>query len=208
MPERDRVFADTATLYPISIADLLLRLAEIDVIEFVWSDHLLDEVTRVLVEDKHLLRAAAVYFCDCIRDTFPTGRVERSAYEHLLLTRTGPDPDDHEHSAAAIAGEATVLLSADKTGFPFRDTKPVQRRHPDDYLTEILHRFPDETLHAITEMGRSRKQPQPAEDVLSALRRAGSDVSQHERSNSSEFPPVIELSVVSSNECRLEEMSG
>ena len=56
---RDRVYVDTATLYPISIADLVLRLAEIGIIELVWTDYLLDETTRVLVDDKQLSRAAA-----------------------------------------------------------------------------------------------------------------------------------------------------
>lgn len=172
-PKRNRVFADTATLYPISIADLILRLAEIGVIEFVWSDHLLDEVTRVLVDDKHLPRSAAVYFCDCIRKAFPAGRVPKSQYEHLLASRTGPDPDDHEHSAAAIAGRVDFLLSADRTGFPIRDTQPARRRHPDDYLTEILGRFPDEVLQVLDDMGRSRHEPTPVDDVLNALRRAG-----------------------------------
>ena len=65
MPQqRDRVYPDTATLYPISIADLVLRLAEIGIIELVWTDYLLDETTRVLVEDKHLSPAAATYFCE------------------------------------------------------------------------------------------------------------------------------------------------
>ena len=140
---RDRVYPDTATLYPISIADLVLRLAEIGVIELLWSDYLLDETTRVLIEDKHLPRSAAVYFCDCIRETFPDGRIERSTYEHLIATRTGPDPKDHEHSAAASAANAHVILAADKTGFPIRDTRPAVRRHPDDYLSELLNDYPD-----------------------------------------------------------------
>ena len=171
--KRDRVFADTATLYPISIADLILRLAEIHVIEFVWSDHLLDEVTRVLVDDKHLPRSAAIYFCDCIRTSFPAGKVPKNTYEHLLASRTGPDPDDHEHSAAAAAGRVDFLLSADRTGFPIKDTRPARRRHPDDYLTEILGRFPDEVLQVLHDMGRSRREPTPVDDVINALRRAG-----------------------------------
>jgi len=54
MPRVERVFVDTATLYPISLADLALRLAEFGMYDLVWSDHLLIEVERVLVEHKGL----------------------------------------------------------------------------------------------------------------------------------------------------------
>jgi predicted nucleic acid-binding protein len=139
---RDRVFPDTATLYPISVADLLLRTAELGIVELLRSEHLLSEVARVLTEYKGLPRTAAEYFCDCIRQTFPDGKIERSSYAHLLSTRSGPDPDDHEHSAAASATSATVLLTADRTGFPLRDTLPARRQHPDAYFVELLDRHP------------------------------------------------------------------
>jgi hypothetical protein len=48
----ERVFVDTNTLYPISITDLVLRLAEAGMFDLIWSDHLLAEVERVLVERK------------------------------------------------------------------------------------------------------------------------------------------------------------
>lgn len=171
--QRDRVFADTATFYPISIADLVLRLAEIGIFELVWSDYLLDEIERVLVERKRLPQPAAEYFCDCIRETFPGGRIPRSAYEHLLASRTGPDPADHEHSAAAVAGNVDVILSADRTGFPMRDTSPARRRHPDEYLAELLNLFPTEIAGVLTEMASSRREPSSVHDIIAALKRAG-----------------------------------
>jgi PIN domain len=172
-PRLDRVFPDTATLYPISIADLLLRTGEIGIVEIVWSEHLLDEVIRVLVEVKGLPRSAAEYFCDCIRETFPSGRIDRTVYEHLLSTRTGPDPDDHEHSAAVSAGRVNFLLSADRIGFPLRDTLPARRRHPDDYFVELLDRHPTEILTVVREMGLDRRIRESPSTTLGALRRAG-----------------------------------
>jgi predicted nucleic acid-binding protein len=170
---RDRVFPDTATLYPISVADLLLRTAELGIIELLWSDYLLSEVVRVLTEYKGLPQTTAEYFCDCIRQTFPGGKVKQSSYAHLLSTRTGPDPDDHEHSAAASAANATVLLSADRTGFPLRDTLPARRRHPDAFFTELFDRHPVELLTVMREMGNARRQRESLEQTINALRRAG-----------------------------------
>ena len=69
-PHPDRVFVDSATLYPISIADLVLRLAEVGMLDLLWSDHLLDEIERVLTKRRDS-RQAARYFCQCIREAFP-----------------------------------------------------------------------------------------------------------------------------------------
>ena len=160
-------------MYPISIADLVLRLGEVGIIEILWSDYLLEEVERVLVDDKRLAQHAARYFCDCIRETFPDGRIARDSYEHLIETRTGPDPADHEHSAAASASGADVLLSADRRGYPERDTSPARRRHPDDYLTEVLVEFPDQVIAILHDMAGSRREPADIVATIDALQRAG-----------------------------------
>jgi len=99
----ERVFPDANVLYPISLADLTLRLGDISVHDVLWSEDLLEEVQRVLVDRKGLPQTNASYFCDCIRSAFPEGQIDRHTYAHLISTRTGPDPDDHPHAAAAIA---------------------------------------------------------------------------------------------------------
>jgi hypothetical protein len=167
------VFVDTATLYPISLADLVLRLAELGMFELVWSDHLLGEVERVLVEYKGLPVERARYFCDCIRGAFPSGRVPPEKYLPLMGSRSGPDPDDHVHSAAAIAGGADVILSADKRGYPPHDTAPARRRDPDAYLTELLRRYPDDVIKVVDEMGSSLRTPLSRREVLQRLEKAG-----------------------------------
>jgi len=169
----ERVFVDTATLYPVSLADLVLRLAEFGMFELLWSDHLLSEVDRVLVEHKGLAADRASYFCDCIRQAFPEGRVAPEAYLPLVASRRGPDPDDHVHSAAAVAGAATVLLSPDKKGFPPADISPARRRHPDVFLTELLRRYPGEVTRTVDAMGAALRNPLTPKQVLGRLAEAG-----------------------------------
>ena len=173
MPQLERVFVDTATLYPVSLADLVLRLAELGMFELLWSDHLLDEVQRVLVEYKGLAVERAAYFCKCIRTAFPEGRVAPEAYLPLVTSRTGPDPDDHVHSAAAVAGAATVLLSADKQGYPPRDIAPARRRHPDVFLATMLRRHPLEVVGALDAMGAALRNPLTRGQVLERIAAAG-----------------------------------
>lgn len=173
MPQLERVFVDTATLYPVSLADLVLRLAELGMFELLWSDHLLAEVERVLVEYKGLAAERAAYFCECIRRAFPDGRVAPEEYLPLVESRTGPDPDDHVHSAAAVAGGATVVLSADKKGYPPADIAPARRRAPDAFLTELLRRHPQEVAGTVDAMGAALREPLTRGQVLHRLAAAG-----------------------------------
>jgi hypothetical protein len=173
VPRYERVFVDSATLYPISLADLVLRLAEIGMFEILWSDHLLVEIERVLVAKKGLSTHSAHYFCNCIREAFPEGRIGPAEYLPLLATRSGPDPDDHVHSAAAVAGGATVVLSADKIGFPARDIAPARRRNPDVFLTGLLRRYPEDVLGVVDAMGNSLRSPLTRAEVLTRLAAAG-----------------------------------
>ncbi len=159
MPRVERVFPDTATLYPISLADLVFRLAELGMFDLVWTDHLLAEVERVLVDYKGLSGKQAAYFCECIRQAFPEGRVAPENYLPLVKSRIGPDADDHVHSAAAVAGGATVVLSADKAGYPTADITPARRRDPDAFMTELLRRHPREVLDTIDSMGAALREP-------------------------------------------------
>ena len=168
------MFPDSNVLYPISVADLLLRLGDLALHQLLWSEDLLEEVERVLVEGKGLTRPQAIYFGVCIRDAFPHGQIERNAYEPLLIgTRTGRDPSDHVHSAAAVAGRATILLTSDLRGFPKRDLGEVRKATPDAYFTEMLDAHPEEVLMVLHEMGTQRRDPRPIEETLAALDRAG-----------------------------------
>lgn len=141
--------------------------------ELLWSDHLLAEVERVLVEYKGVTVAGAGYFCDCIRRAFPDGRVREEEYLPLVASRRGPDPDDHVHSAAVVAGAATVLLSADRKGFPPSDIAPARRREPDTFLVELLRRYPADVVGTVDAMGAALRVPLTRGQVIARLAAAG-----------------------------------
>ena len=48
---RDRVYIDANELFPFAVMDILLALAEDLIIDFVWSEELLDEWERVIVRE-------------------------------------------------------------------------------------------------------------------------------------------------------------
>ena len=84
-----RVFVDTNVLFPASLADLTLSASEYGLFELVYSDHLLTEIQRVLVDHKGLAPASAQRFIDEICETFPSGRLASSAYEGTAASWTG-----------------------------------------------------------------------------------------------------------------------
>ncbi|MBB5808106.1 hypothetical protein F4560_007874 [Saccharothrix ecbatanensis] len=87
-----RVFADTNTLYPFYLCDLLLHCAEEDLFRVLWSEDLLTELVEVIPRSGHKSRQAVVGLCAAIREVFPDDEVPRSAYEHLIAGMPGTDP--------------------------------------------------------------------------------------------------------------------
>jgi hypothetical protein len=72
-----------------------------------------------------------------------------------------------------VAGNVDVILSADRTGFPMRDTSPVRRRHPDEYLAELLNVFPTQIAGVLTDMASGPREPSSVDDIIAALKRPG-----------------------------------
>jgi predicted nucleic acid-binding protein len=113
-----RVFADTNVLFPFSLMDLLLTLAEDYVHDLVWSDRLLDEWQRVIVREGHRSTEAAERIAEHVRTGFADSCVPEDRYKHLLAELDGPDTDDVHHMAAAIAGHAETLITWNLNDFP------------------------------------------------------------------------------------------
>lgn len=171
-----RVFADTNVLFPFSVMDLLLALTEDAIHEVIWTDTLLDEWEDVIVREHHRSTESAASVTRAIRDHFPESKIERKDYEHLLDEMPGPDPDDHEHMAAAITGGAAVILTRDVKDFP---TTPLADRglrvmDPDAYLSELADEVPAEVTATLVRLAAEKQHPPKSpHDLLADLEHAG-----------------------------------
>ncbi len=114
----ERVYVDANELFPFSVMDVILALAEDLVIEFVWSEELLDEWERVIVRGGHRSSASARSVSDAVRTFFASGRIEPVSSRDAIVETPGRDPDDRVHTAACIAGRATVLVTRNERDFP------------------------------------------------------------------------------------------
>ena len=113
-----RVFVDTSVLFPFSVMDLFLALAEDSIHHVLWTDELLDEWERVIVREHQRTPESAAAVTSAIRQFFDDARIDPDLYRHSVDQMPGPDHDDHVHSAAAIAAGADALITWDKAGFP------------------------------------------------------------------------------------------
>jgi len=171
-----RVLVDTSVLFPFSVMDLFLALTEDAVHEVLWTDDLLDEWERVIVRERRRRPETAASVASAIREFFADGRIERSAYEHLIDQMPGNDPDDLPHMAAAVAAEADALVTANLGDFPQDPLAALGVRvlGPDAYLCELLVDHPDEIVTTVVRMAAEKtRPPRSPSELLAALRAAG-----------------------------------
>lgn len=171
-----KVFVDTSVLFPFSVMDVFLALAENAIHEVLWTDELLAEWERVIVREHHRSPGSAASVTAAIRECFAESRIDPASYTDLVATTPGPDPDDHVHSAAAVGAAADVLITWDTAGFPTAELGKVGLLvlDPDTYLTELLTELRDEVVATVVELARSKtRPPMTVEHVLEALEGAG-----------------------------------
>jgi PIN domain len=174
--ERQRILPDVNVCFPISLLDLVLRLDEAELHQVVWTEDLLDELTRVWVEHGARSAEAAAKVCRDIRDAFVGQDVPRHEYQDLIDSMPGSDPDDHAHAAAAVARAPCVILTKNTKDFPSETlaVRGVAVREPDEYLTALFDQHPDELVGVVREMAEDRSNPpMTVNEIVDALARAG-----------------------------------
>lgn len=100
-----RVVLDACVLYPFSLRDILLRLAECELYDLYWSDRILAETTRNLVESGVMPQQAADRLETAMRGAFDGSVVSAAAIGQLEPAMTN-HPKDRHVLAAAVAAHA------------------------------------------------------------------------------------------------------
>lgn len=170
------VIYDANVLYPNSLRDLLIRVAQAGLVQAKWTDLILDETfgnlkanrpdldhTR-LDRTRHLMNAA-------IRDVLITG------YEPLIEALDLPDFDDRHVLAAAIKAGAQVIVTENIKDFPEAKLKPwnLEAQHADDFMLGLIDLNRQEVYATVQRVADSwsRRQPTTVDDVLDSLEHLG-----------------------------------
>lgn len=172
----ERLYLDTNVLFPMTLMDLLLAMAEDFHHDVLWSDFLLDDWERVIVRERHRTPEQASAITGAIRQAFPAGRIAPDDYEAMIETVPGPDPDDRVHGAAALAGGATALITANLRHFEsnFFAERSVIVETPESYLPRRLEHAPDRLLETVKRVVAMKTQPRwTLGEYLERVDRAG-----------------------------------
>lgn len=111
MTGRDRVFVDANELFPFSNMDLVLSLAEDLILDFVWTEDLLDEWERVIVREARRTPENAASVSAAVRRFFKMTRIDPAVYRQHVDEMPGRDTADRVHTAACAFGDVDVLLT-------------------------------------------------------------------------------------------------
>lgn len=108
---------DANVLYPAPLRDYLLYLASLGVYLPLWTAVIQDEWIKNLIEARPDLKRAALEATQRSMDrAFPGSNI--TGYEFLIEGLSLPDPNDRHVLAAAIKGEAQVIVTANLKDFP------------------------------------------------------------------------------------------
>lgn len=169
------VLYDACVLYPAPLRDLLLRIVLSGVVRARWSEEILDECFRNILENRpdltekklsrtrKLMKAAVP---DCIV----------SEYEELVEGLKLPDPDDRHVLAAAIHSGAQVIVTFNLKDFPESALGPysIDAKHPDDFVLETIDLAPGLMVQVLSEQAAAlRNPPRTVGDLLDTLREQG-----------------------------------
>lgn len=156
---RIRVVLDACVLLPYQLADLLLRLADAELYEPLWSEAILNEVQRNLVTTFGVPPAKAMKRLNRMRSAFPNAEV--TGFENLVDAMT-TDPKDRHVAAAAVRGNAVLIVTANIRDFPPDALEPydIEAIHPDDFLQDQLDLSPALTLECLQRQRAEYTRPQ------------------------------------------------
>ncbi|QHC59920.1 PIN domain-containing protein [Rathayibacter sp. VKM Ac-2760] len=165
------VLLDTNVLYSASLNDFLLRLASRGAFRPLWSEDVLEELTRNL--SSFLPADAVARRVGAMRTHFPEALV--SGHESLIPAMTN-HPKDRHILAAAVRADAAVLVTFDLDDFPAESVAEfdLEVRHPDAFLLDQLDLHPGLVLDALQDWSDSCSAPPlTRRDLLLILDRTG-----------------------------------
>jgi predicted nucleic acid-binding protein len=149
-----RAILDSDVIFSRVLHELFGRVAaEARLLDLIWSEPLLAEAERVLVERKPVPPEVAARWVGYLRQAFPGGEVD--------ITRPGPavdlagltsDPDDQHVCALAIVGKADFLFSLDR-GYLRKGLAAhgVNVLSPDVFLSTQIDKEPEALRTVIAE---------------------------------------------------------
>jgi predicted nucleic acid-binding protein len=166
---------DACVLYPFHLRNVLIQCAFDGLVEARWTDDIHDEWMRNLAANTPSLPFGRLTVTrDRMKAVLPEADVAN--YRSLIGNLELPDPDDRHVLAAAIAAQASVIVTWNLKDFPVRRLVQygVTSQSPDTFLTELHTAFPDALIASVKRALRNLRKTAPSvETFIDALEQNG-----------------------------------
>ena len=167
------VFYDACVLYPAPLRDLLVRLARMGVFRAKWTQQIHEEwIRNALKKNPHLTRERLDMTASKMNEAVMDSLV--SDYEPLIAGLQLPDTNDRHVLAAAIKGQAEVIVTFNLKDFPadYLSQFNVWAQHPDEFMSDLIDIAPGEVLLAARQQRAAlRNPPRTVDEFLDTLLR-------------------------------------
>lgn len=163
------VVLDACVLIPASLRDTLLRAAEQGLYWLHWSDLILEEVSRNLVEKGMTSLEDAKDLTDVMRQFFAEATVRN--FEALIPCMTN-DVKDRHVLAIAVISKSQVIVTSNIQDFPNTALDPfgIEAQTPDEFLTHLFDLNPQSLVTILIEQaGDLTDPPMSVQEVLAEL---------------------------------------
>ncbi|MBV8471618.1 MAG: PIN domain-containing protein [Burkholderiaceae bacterium] len=167
---------DACVLYPLAVADALMSLASAGLFAAKWTTRIEAEWIAALEEKRPDLQGRLLARRDLMRAAIPDWEVAQAAWTACAGGLTLPDPGDVHVLAAALAGHADCIVTANLRDFPREAVEPLGLEviHPDTFIVARMDLDPLAALAAFKRMRARWEKPEAsAEDFAAALERGG-----------------------------------
>lgn len=131
-----------------------------------WSEQILEEARRNLVESRTTTEERAQHLMATMRRAFPEATVR--GYEALIAAMPNQEKDRHVTAAAVKAG-AQVIVTQNLRDFAHLPDG-LEARSPDDFLEGLFELDPDGVLELLEAQAAALQRPaRTLEEILAAL---------------------------------------
>lgn len=142
------VLLDACVLVPMPLVGFGLRLADEGIYRPLWSQDILAEPRRILIDKLNKTPEEADKRLKAMRNNFIDAEV--TGYQELIGAMRNDEKDRHV-LAAAVRDRAEVIVTANLPHFPSAAVEPynIEVRHPDDFLLDQIDLYEDATCSAL-----------------------------------------------------------
>jgi predicted nucleic acid-binding protein len=158
------VVIDSCVLIKASLRDTLIRAYGADLYRLHWSDDILTEVVRNLVENGMTTQAGAERLEQRFREVLEAAEV--TGYSALIPAMTN-HPKDRHVAAAAVAAGAQIIVTENLRDFP-SSIEPfgIEAHTPDTFLVTLFDLNAAAMITIVNEQSQATHRPHLSVDVI------------------------------------------